>query len=505
MANYKILSPHYDSSVSHTSRAKIDANEHRSMLNFPPNANLLSTGAVRFYVQDGKIIGETSGNRFNTSVPDYIGHKYFSQVDDGVGRAASKFPTMDSWIANGTENPPAKSDYIPRISDVTNGYLDGILHIKGASPLRLWLPDKNDTAVNLYTSPRLVEAVDINSVGRMESKIENFRQKIRSNVLFNDTNQLHYDIAKWVEFLENEGFHPVKNPVYGIGVGKLKGLAAYLPENRYLLSDFNFHERAKHWIAEYGLKDSEALEAIERYGILHEIAHAYGVKGGRSGEGLQGRLQSKFFAKLAGELKGTKHQRIYEALSKIGDDYAKSYSLSNALLRSFENIQGNGDDIPFSAFEHKFYHEGEALGIEGKALEKYVELRVKDTFKVLIKDEDTGHSPESAQGLEQIIESPGIESNAKGVRAAEYNSSAPAGRVYLNSKESGKGKEKGKPKNYDVKHGEYEAKSSKVVSITSKAKPAESGTKDADSKKVAAASDADQNSEATADSSAEAA
>src|SRR3989338_4908982 len=201
MVNYKVLSPHLDTSKVNSYTSKISADKIKSMQHLTSTVSSFPYGPSTNHFVDGNVVTVTSGNIFRTSAYDFGKYGFFSQVDDGVSRGSVKFAGMDGWIANGTQNYPnlPNNQPIPNFYDLTGGKIGGIDYIEGARQFRLWLPDRNDTPVNLYTTPRLVEATDINSIGKRTSQVENFRQKLHSDLLFNDRNELHYEITQWAE------------------------------------------------------------------------------------------------------------------------------------------------------------------------------------------------------------------------------------------------------------------------------------------------------------------
>ncbi|MEK6946434.1 MAG: hypothetical protein AABX32_02405, partial [Nanoarchaeota archaeon] len=437
MANNPIYSPHLDASKVHSYTSKIPANKIKSMQHIPITVSSFSYGPSTNHLIDGNVVTVTSGNIFKTSAHDFNKYGFFSQVDDGISRGSVKFASMDDWIANGTQNYPNRPENqpIPNFYDLTGGKVGGILYVEGVTPLRLWMPDHNDTQVNLYTAKELINVNDINSVGKRTSQVENFRQKLHSNLLFNDRNQLHYEIAKWAEFLDSEGVHPTKHPVLGIGVGKGNYVASHYPESNYLVANTDLKGIAMRMISKYGLTDSEAVSAMERSVMMHELAHAYGVDGSGRGEQRQGRFQSKFYSELAKEFAGTKFEKIYKALAREGEDYAQRFSFINELVKDHEHV-----GPPWHLMEHKFVHEAEALGLEGKAMEKYIKARVKDSLGPIYDDEES-HEAESrtanrsnAASLERIVESASGEAQGK----SDSNYAGAKGKVLKFTAKSGK-------------------------------------------------------------------
>ncbi|MEK6892450.1 MAG: hypothetical protein AABX25_04650 [Nanoarchaeota archaeon] len=442
MVNGQVYSPHLDASKVHSYTTKIPGNKIKSMQHLPITVSSFPYGPSTNHFVDGNVVTVTSGNIFKTSAHDFNKYGFFSQLDDGVDRGSVKFASMDDWIANGTQNYPnlPNNQPIPNFYDLTGGKVGGIMYIEGVTPLRLWMPDHNDTQVNLYTAKELVNVNDINSVGKRTSQVENFRQKLHSDLLFNDRNQLHYEIAKWAEFLGSEGVHPTKHPVLGIGVGKGNYAASHYPELNYLVANADFNEIAKRMISKYGLTEPEAVSAMERSVMMHELAHAYGVGGSRMGEQRQGRFQSKFYSKLAKEFAGTKFEKIYKALAREGEDYAQRFSFINELVSGHEHV-----GAPWHLMEHKFYHEAEKLGLEGKAMERYIKARVKDALGPLYDDEES-HETESKTAnrsnvvsLERIVESASKES--EGTTNSNYTSTKGTAKVLKFAGRKGKGKE----------------------------------------------------------------
>lgn len=441
MVDYKVLSPHLDTSKVNSYTAKIPADKIKSMQHLTSTVSSFPYGPSTNHFVDGNIVTVTSGNIFRTSAHDFNKYGFFSQVDDGVSRGSVKFAGMDDWIANGTQNYPnlPNNQPIPTYYDLTGNKVGGILYIEGATPLKLWMPDSNDTQVNLYTAKELVNVNDVNSMGKRTSQVENFRQKLHSDLLFNDRNQLHYEIAKWAEFLDSEGVNPTKHPVLGIGVGKGNYVASHYPELNYLVANTDFNVIAKHMISKYGLTDSEAVSAMERSVMMHELAHAYGVGGSRTGEHRQGKFQSKFYSKLAKEFAGTKFEKIYKALAREGEDYAQRFSFINDLVRDHEHV-----GAPWHLMEHKFYHEAEALGLEGKAMEKYIKSRVKDALGPLHDDEESNETESRTANRSNVVSLEGIVESASGEAQGKSDSNYTRANATAKVLKFSDGKSKGK-------------------------------------------------------------
>src|SRR3989344_1659405 len=182
--------------------------------------------------------------------------------------------------------------------------------------------------------------------------------------------------------------------------------------------------------------------------MMHELAHAYGVDGSGMGEHRQGRFQSKFYSKLAKEFAGTKFEKIYKALAREGEEYAQRFSFINELVSGHEHV-----GAPWHLMEHKFYHEAEALGLEGKAMEKYIKSRVKGSLGPIYDDEES-HEAESrtanrsnAVSLEGIVESASGE--AQGKSGSNYTRTNATAKVLKFSDRKSKGKDsKGNSKTY---------------------------------------------------------
>lgn len=317
-------------------------------------------------------------------------------------------PRFRDFKLNGEANYPNRpsNDLIPTYYDMTGNKVGGILYIEGITATGLWTPDINDTQVRLYTTKELVNINDMNAVGKRVSQAYNFKQKVHGDLLFNENNQLHYEIAKWVEFLDSKGIPPTKNPVLGIGVGKGGYVAFHAHDLNYLVAHTDFREIAKKYAERYGLSDSDAVSAMERGFMMHELAHAFGIGGSDLGEQLQGRLQAKFYSELAKEFKGTKFERIYKALAHEGEDYAQRFSLISRLVHESQ------DAGPFwNLMEHKFFHEAEALGLEGRAMEQYIKAREKNALGPMYVEDDANESESQAKNnpkssnLEKIVES----------------------------------------------------------------------------------------------------
>ncbi|HLC61377.1 MAG TPA: hypothetical protein VJJ52_08190 [Candidatus Nanoarchaeia archaeon] len=466
MVDYKVLSPHLDTSKVHSYTTAIPADKIKSMQHLTSTVSSFPYGPSTYHLVDGNLVTVTSGNKFWTTREDAKKYgTFFSQLDDGVRRGSVKFASMDDWIANGTMEKPnlPKNQPIPTLYDLTNNKVGGVIYVEGATPLGLWLPDRNDTQVNLYTTPRLAEgANDMNGIGKRTSQVGELWRKLHSGVLFNEKNELHYEITKWAEFLNSKGVHPKKHPFLGLGVERFDGsaLAGLYPDSNYLVIGSNFHEKAKEWASRYGLTDAEAVEALERYSLMHELAHAYGISGTHLGERRQGQLQTEFYSKLAADFKGTKWERVYKTLAHMGEDYAESYSLSSLIKQEFTK-----DPNPHSIrdiFVYKAKIEGREMGLNGGHLEKYVKLRLKDGFGELYKgdeNEEPKHNTQRRAGLETIVESR-VQEAANSHSNNLYSSKS--GKVLAYSKKGKSSKVKGdyngQSKVYEFRKGERQTR-----------------------------------------------
>ena len=206
MVNYPVYSPHFSGSPQGHIKTAVAPEKIKSMQHLPLTVSSIPYGDSTNHFVNGKVVTVTSGNIFWTTPKDYEKYGFFSQLDDGVSRGNVSFPTIDDWKANGEINRPnlPENQPIPNFYDITGGKVGGLYYIEGIAQLRLWTPDKNDTQVKLYTTPRLVEATDINSIGKRTSQVENLRQKMHRDLLFNDRNELHYEVAKLYEFFSNQ-------------------------------------------------------------------------------------------------------------------------------------------------------------------------------------------------------------------------------------------------------------------------------------------------------------
>ena len=450
MADYKVLSPHLDRSKISSYTTTISPEQIKSMQHLTPTVSSFPYGNSTNHLVDGKVATVTSGNIFWTTPKDYAEYGFFSQLDDGVNRGNVSFSSMDNWIANGTMNKPVlpENQPIPTYYQLTNNKVGGILYIEGITPTGLWMSNHEDTQVGLYTTKDLVNINDMNATGKRVSQAENFRQKIHSNLLFNDDNQFHYEITKWVEFLDSQGVHPTKHPVLGIGVGKGGYVAFHTSELNYLVANTDFREIAAKYVEKYGLTDSDSVSAMERSVMMHELAHAFGIGGSDIEERLQGKLQTKFYSKLAKEFAGTKFEKVYKALAREGEDYAERFSLINRLVTEHHYA-----GPPWQLMEHKFFHEAEALGLEGKAAENYIKARQKNSLGPLYVEEDRNENKSKSKGkrkmssLERIVESEaeyGQETKAD----SNYASQRGTAKILKFVKGRSKGKDSGKSETY---------------------------------------------------------
>jgi len=338
-----------------------------------------------YFIQiDGEAyaVKRTANNTFYTSLTDFLKYGFFSQQDDyGI----------ESWKAAGEDAAPYLFDEIPKMPNLT--------YITGITPLGLFLPNPGDTDVDLRATPRRIEAIDPNETGFFDSKKGNLYHELRSNLLFDDTNNYHYDVAEWIKFLEEKGLTYEKSGrqgILGLGIHSEPEsiLAGYFPKQGYLIVDPDFSEKIEELTSMYGLTDKESIDAMKRHVFLHEIAHALGVSGDRRGEELEGSLAYEFYTTQAEKFKGTKFEKIYKALAQRNRDYAEYFSAWNTFKRTLtkEVYSKKGSLEQLTA---KLEAEGIALGYRGMELNRYVEHRVREIYSALIEDDASENEPQS--------------------------------------------------------------------------------------------------------------
>ena len=433
----KIYSPHFvKGSVSSKPQA-IKREEIKSMVNeYVQSPTSHGYGNNFFYtVKNGNVFLRTSNRLERYPLADVArwGKPTVQYFEEG-----STF--MDSWYSAGNNNPPNKYDIIPRIQDIAGSKsVDGVSYIAGVKPLRIFLPGHRDTNVNLFTTPRIVEAVDINSIGKYDHKRENLRQTLNS-ILINHPHTHYTEAAEWIGFLAKKGISIDKSPnvgVIGLGIERGNYYAAYYPHERgFLVSEYNFHDKSKNLTSRYGLSGSEAVEAMKRSILLHEIAHVLGIRGNRRSEKLQGELQAEFYSMMSQRYKGTKLERIYRALAQEGSDYVKEFSLSQSGVEEIKEETVKKE--PLDYLIDKFMIEGFEMGKQGEELGGYIHERVQDSIGPIIggepsykdsrakskaKQNSKNKKSPRAKGLEALMETLRKEAKNLNVDEAEYISS----------------------------------------------------------------------------------
>ena len=381
LSSYKVLSwskyiaPLVTAALISCTAPKIAAKDIKSMQTDEPitMGSYSHAHPTQLFIKNG-VIARTANNRFVYSYNDFAENgPLFNRDDYGHGH----------WKSAGEDANPSMFNVIPKMPEFA--------YITGITPLGLYLPNKYDTQVNLRVTPEIVNAVYPNRIGFYESKKANFDQSLRS-LMFDNANRLNYEASEWVGFLAKKGYsiETSKNAgILGLGVEQGRFAAAYYPKQGYLVSEMDFREKAKNIISRYGLDDREAVEAMKRSVLLHEIAHVFGVKGDRKGEKLQGLLQAEFYSMMADKLKGTKMEKIYRALAREGMDYARWHSK----FRLFDTEPDKDTSIDFLIA--KFEAEARALGLNRKELQTYVAARAYETYGVLLEDGAVSYSTKS--------------------------------------------------------------------------------------------------------------
>ena len=403
--SYTVMSEHYEGDLSTSEPIKVAPEDIKSMESIPISVSSYPYGDYKPSIvkgKSGKIYAatRTANNLFLTSVGDFSKYGFFSQIDDF---------NMDEFKSAGEDVRPNMFDIVPKMPDI--GYITDI------TPRRMNFPDPRDTAVDLYSTPEFVNAVDMNKVGYFVSKVGNLQQFLRNNVLFNDTNNIHYDINRWVEFLDGKGFsfETSRNAEFsGLGVQvdvEREGyLAAYFPRKGYLITEADFHDKVEKLISAYGLEGKESVEAMMRADMLHEIGHRLGIGGDRASEELQGELREEFYSKLAEEFKGTRFERIYRALVQEGMDYARAFSMSTALWDEISaelHTKRLPGAIPLLA--DKFEEEADALELTGWNRIAFIEKRLREVYGELLAEEPSFKESLNQKSLEEMVEELGQE------------------------------------------------------------------------------------------------
>ncbi len=400
-ASYEVMSEHYEGDT--TSKAeKIAPEDIKSMTGLPISVSSSPYGDYKPSFVKGKggkvyAATRTANNLFLTPLEDYSKHGFFSQMDD--------FNRFEEWVSAGEDNFPNKHDLIRKMNNIA--------YIEDITPRRMSFPNPRDTAVELYTTPELVNAVDINKVGYFVSKAGNLHNFLRSDVLFDDANRFHYDISEWIDFLDKKGFsiEKSKNEEFsGLGVevdvANEKYVAGYFPAKGHLIVEENFHDNLEKLMYLYGVSGSEAVEARMRATLLHEIGHRLGIEGDRRGEELEGELLAEFYSKLAENFRGTDFEGIYKALAQQESDYAKSFSLSNKIWSEI-NAELFPKRLPgaIALLADKFESEADALELSGWNKVMFVEGRLREVYGELLKEVPSHkQSISDKKQLEEIIQ-----------------------------------------------------------------------------------------------------
>lgn len=288
---------------------------------------------------------------------------------------------------------------------------------------RMHFTNPKDTLVDLATSTDIVHAIDPNKDGFYRSKIANFESLIKSS-FWDDARKYKTEAVSWIDFLARKGYTIDKSGTPGvtaIGVEESPHdyFAGYYDRKGYLNVFGELHNRARRMISQYGLNDREAVEAMKRSVLFHEIGHVLGVKGDRKSEKLQGELQNEFYSEVAQLYKGTKLGSIYKALAREAEDYAKSFSLGRSILEEITaDISPSRVTEPFDEMLAKFEAEAKVFGMKGKELIDYVEARAKNHYGTLLREKPSLASENSntkntnsnkRKSLEGIVNNEGVE------------------------------------------------------------------------------------------------
>ncbi len=431
LSSYRVLSPVYiepPPSVKAIPK-KIAPEEIKSMQGLPISVASYPWGHYKpSIVKIGKqpfVVTRTANNAFYTSVPDYLKNGFFSQQDDYE---------IEGMKSAGEDNFPNKHNLIPKMPDIA--------YITGITPARMHL-DVRSSPVNLSVTSRIVEAVDPNKIGYFESKKANLYELLR-RVEFDDANRYQAESSAWINFLAQKGFSVDKSrnaEIIGLGtqvdVEKEGWIAAYYPRKGYLVTEVDFHNRVKNLLSRYGLTDREAIEAMKRADMLHEIGHRLGIGGDRASERMQGLFRNEFYTILAENYKGTKWERIYKALSQEGRDYAEAFSLGRAIWDEITADPYPRKTEPLELLIAKFEAQANEIGLSGHARNHYISDRLEETYGPLLGGEPSFRqyktnpksqssksndkkSSKKRKGLEALIERLKEEAGHLKVDEAEY-------------------------------------------------------------------------------------
>lgn len=385
---YKILSKDVYRGQASVSPAKISLTippeKISSMKGLKPSVSSYRHAPQSHYFAKDGVITRTANNTFVTSYEDYLKNGYFSQGDDfeikGMRQA-------------GEDVKPVMFNVIPKMPNLA--------YITGITPLPMRFPNKRDTPVRLYTTPRIVEAVEPNKTGYFESENANRYQELRDSLFEWKTNGLQDEAVAQVEFLGKGLSLKTENPVLGLGSEKGDFMAAYHPEG-YLVAEFNFHNRAQNLVSKYlpNSRDALALGAFKRsIKAYHEaVRHGgFGIPGDRKSERLQGLLDAEFYSMMAELHKGTKMEKIYRALAREGMDYAREFSKSGLLEEITADLFPK-EEKSIDLLVAKFEAEANALELKGKEKGVYINKRLDGTYGELLK----GEPSYEGKGLERL-------------------------------------------------------------------------------------------------------
>lgn len=399
---YKILSKNvYRGTPFVSSAPKISPKDYRSMNSLPITLTSYGYGEGNkplIYGTDGCWVAahRTANKVVEIPLADFNKYGSFSpQLDDISG--------YGKWKSAGEDVKPNMFDYVPKMPDIA--YITRI----APSPMRF--PDSRDTNVDLRTTKEIANAVEPNKVGYFTSKLANRYEECR-NLMWDYANRYKPEAVAWIDFLAKKGFSldkSKKSAITGTGiqvdVANEGYMASYYPKERYLTTEVDFHSRAEKLISKYGLSGREAVGAEKRAVLLHEIAHRLGVGGDRASERLQGMLRAEFYSKLAENSKGTKMERVYRALAKEGEDYARAHSYLSIL----DGIQAGASPKGKSQLElliGQFEKEAKALELKGKKKSKHVRTRLNEVYGQLLSSEssykENEKHPDSKRGLEEM-------------------------------------------------------------------------------------------------------
>lgn len=386
---YEILSKDVYRGQASVSPAKISLTippeKISSMTGLKPSVSSYGHAPQSHYFAKYGVITRTANNTFVTSYEDYLKNGYFSQRDDSE---------INGMRHAGEDVKPVMFNVIPEMLNVA--------YITGITPLPMRFPNKRDTPVRLYTTPRIVEAVEPNKTGYSESKNANRYQELRDSLFEWKTNGLQDEAVAQVEFLGKRLSLKTENPVLGLGMEKGDFMAAYHPEKGYLVTEFNFHNRAQNLVSKYlpNSRDALALGAFKRsIQAYHEADRhgAFGIPGDRKSEKLQGLLDAEFYSMMAELHKGTKMEKIYRALAREGMDYAREFSKSKLLEEITADLSPK-EEKSIDLLVAKFEAEANALELKEKEKGVYINKRLEETYGKLLK----GEPSYEGKGLERL-------------------------------------------------------------------------------------------------------